>query len=177
MKPKAVAVVVAALVLGGIGYWIGVWRGSPKLRAPACAGTAMIEYDARSQKFKVIGNSSLGAEILLVEFSRLSGAFQDVCWDLSVVNEGTKLKKVEIDTKPPVGSDNRTPILVGKASFPMPPPSQTWLRYSGAKPVWSTVNINGALFPGLQWKFSVRGELVDGRKIELDPEIVIKKGG
>jgi hypothetical protein len=161
------------VLVAAIGYWIGTSRGGAARAAPACAGTATVEYDSATQRITLHGNT-VEPKVLLVDFERLRGADSDVCWDFRVLGDATKFRKLRIDTTPPNGA-NGQPVLVGDANFQGGTKSRAWLRYAGAKPIWTRVPLNGQQVDGVRWSFAIEAELLDGTTIPYDPDIVIIK--
>ncbi len=172
MKPSVVGIVAGLVVVGALGYFIGRSKGGTGRAPSACAATATVEYDVATRTMRVIGNTT-DPKAVLVDFPDLEGSASDVCWDFRMVNGTAKFKTLKIVTTPPAGEDGR-PILVGDGSFKGATGSAS-LRYSGSRPLWSSVRVGGTNVTGVSWKFDVKAELVDGGSITYDPDIIIIK--
>lgn len=172
MPSRVLGLVVGILLAGAIGFWIGKTQEGPALAGPACAVTGTLVFDGSA--IRIIGNT-FESKSLLAFFPDLDGNAPDVCWDFQDLAGNTKFDKLRIDTRPPVGTDGRTPLLVGDANFQGGSQRRVSLRYSKAAPVWSKVDLNGHPVDGVKWSFSVRAELQNGQAVSVDPDIIIIK--
>jgi hypothetical protein len=181
MNPKVLLAVLAALLAGAIGYWIGGRQLPPPLSWQAsCAATAKVDFDPATKTFSYAGNApSVEAGLFVVDAAKF-GTSPYVCWQINITGSGqAEFKKLRLETAIPIGLQDK-PILAGSKNFMQGGDLGPVLLKAVDTPRWKKVPYGTKEVEGVRWKFGVTGTVTTTSgevPVSFDPEIVIKKGG